>query len=282
MRLDESLRTYRLGFTALAVCLIVAYWRVGELLVRQWYTDPNYSHGFFVPVIAGWFLYRDREALRDVQVDPALPGLLVLLCGMGMMVLGFLATELMTMRVSLVVVLAGLVLYLFGRPAFRRLRLPLFYLLLMIPLPYILYDAAAFPLKLIVTNVSVGVLKLAGLPVLREGNIIIFPELILEVADACSGLRSLMTLVTLAVTCAFLMLRSPALRVVLIVSSVPIAVVTNMFRVIITGILADQVSPKFAEGVFHEMAGLGVFVLALVLTGLLTVLLRWMEVKHVA
>lgn len=282
MLVEESLKKYWAGFVGVLVCLGAVYWQILAALFEQWSKDPNYSHGFFVPVIAGWFAYRQWGAIRRTVVDPSLTGIAVMFGAMVLLVLGFLSTEYLTMRVSLVAMLAGLILYLFGRSAFREMRLPVLYLLLMIPLPYILYDAAAFPLKLIVANASVNMLKLLGFSVVREGNIILFPSLILEVADACSGLRSLMTLVTLAVTCSFLMLRTPLMRVLLVVASVPIAVVTNMLRVIVTGILAETISPELAEGVFHEMAGLGVFIMALLLTGVLTLILRHLEVRNVA
>jgi exosortase len=282
MLVEESLKKYWAGFVGVMVCLGAVYWQILAALFEQWSKDPNYSHGFFVPVIAGWFAYRQWGAIRRTVVDPSLTGIAVMFGAMVLLVLGFLSTEYLTMRVSLVAMLAGLILYLFGRSAFREMRLPVLYLLLMIPLPYILYDAAAFPLKLIVANASVNMLKLLGFSVVREGNIILFPSLILEVADACSGLRSLMTLVTLAVTCSFLMLRTPLMRVLLVVASVPIAVVTNMLRVIVTGILAETISPELAEGVFHEMAGLGVFIMALLLTGVLTLILRHLEVRNVA
>jgi exosortase len=282
MLVEESLKKYWVGFVGVLVCLGAVYWQILAALFEQWSKDPNYSHGFFVPVIAGWFAYRQWGTIRRTVVDPSLTGIAVMVGAVVLLVLGFLSTEYLTMRASFVAMLAGLILYLFGRSAFREMRLPVLYLLLMIPLPYILYDAAAFPLKLIVANASVNVLKLLGFSVVREGNIILFPTLILEVADACSGLRSLMTLVTLAVTCSFLMLRKPLMRVLLVVASVPIAVVTNMLRVIVTGILAETISPELAEGVFHEMAGLGVFIMALLLTGVLTLVLRHLEVRNVA
>ena len=282
MFVEDSLKKYWAGFLGILVCLGAVYWQILVALFEQWSKDPNYSHGFFVPVIAGWFAYRQWATIKRTVVDPSLSGIAVMLGAMVLLVLGFLSTEYLTMRVSLVAMIAGLILYLFGRNTFLEMRLPILYLLLMIPLPYILYDAAAFPLKLIVANASVNVLKLLGFSVVREGNIILFPTLILEVADACSGLRSLMTLVTLAVTCSFLMLKTSLMRVLLVVASIPIAVLTNMLRVIVTGILAETISPELAEGVFHEMAGLGVFIMALVLTGVLTLILRHLEVRNVA
>jgi exosortase len=135
----------------------------------------------------------------------------------------------------------------------------------MVPLPYVVYNALAFPLKLLVAKASVAVLKILSIPTVREGNIIIFPQTILEVADACSGLRSLMSLVTLAVAMAFISQKSLLKRIILIVSAVPIAIVTNMFRVIVTGVLANHYGTAAANGFFHEFAGLAVFSMAMIL-----------------
>lgn len=135
----------------------------------------------------------------------------------------------------------------------------------MVPLPYIVYDAIAFPLKLFVAKFSVLALKAAGVVVLREGNIIMFPSTTLEVADACSGLRSLVSLLALAVAYAFLSQKSAVRRTLVILSAVPIAMVTNMTRVIVTGFLAQYYGAAAAEGFFHEFAGMAVFALAMVL-----------------
>jgi exosortase len=135
----------------------------------------------------------------------------------------------------------------------------------MVPLPYIIYNAAAFPLKLFVTRVSVAFLKLIGISVLREGNIIMFPATTLEVADACSGMRSLMSLIALAVAYAFFIKTSTWKRWIIILSAVPIAIFTNAMRVIVTGILAQHWGKKAAEGFFHEFAGLMVFAVAVAL-----------------
>lgn len=266
-----------LGFLVLFGIL---YADVFRGLVLEWYGDDNYSHGFLIPVVAGWFVYTGWQDLRDVEVRPSDIGGLVVLAGAAQFVLAWLATEHFTMRLSMIVLLAGAVLLFFGREVFRQLRLPLGYLVLMIPLPYILYDAVAFPLKLFVARISVESLQLMGFAVFREGNVISFPNITLEVADACSGLRSIMSLIALAVTLAFIMLRSPARRVVLILLAVPFAVITNTLRVIVTGILARDFGRQAAEGFFHEFAGIAVFVMALGLLFASALILKRTERRH--
>lgn len=263
MSFAESLKIHK-AYLAGMVCLMAwAYSAVVPDMVRQWYTDDNYSHAFFVPLIAGYFLYERREKLKAARVSPWNPGLAVVAFALLQLTLGRLAMEYFTMRSSLVVLLAGTVLFLFGREVFRQTRLSLAYLFLMVPLPYIIYNAAAFPLKLFVTKVSVGVLKLVGVVVVREGNIIMFPSITLEVADACSGMRSLVSLIALAVAYAFYEKRSISGRWLIIASAVPVAIFTNSMRVIVTGILAQRWGAEVAAGFFHEFAGLFVFVVAM-------------------
>lgn len=246
-----------------AICAVYATIVPG--MVSDWSNDPNYSHGFLVPLISGYFLYEVWDELKSTPVRPSNAGLVVIVLSLLMLVLGYIGTEYFTMRASLVFLIAGIVLFWFGWSVLRLTALPIAFLIFMVPLPYIVYDAIAFPLKLLVTQASVGALKMFSLPVVREGNIITFPQTVLEVADACSGLRSLMSLLTLSVALAFITQKSAVKRTILIVSAVPVAIVTNMFRVIVTGVLASFYGRAAAEGFFHEFAGLAVFAVAMIL-----------------
>jgi exosortase len=263
MTLAESLKSNKFYLLGTAGLILWAYHAILPPMVRQWYTDANYSHAFFVPLIAGYFLYTRRESLKAAAVSPWGPGLIVIILGLIQLVLGKLAVEYFTMRSSLIVLLAGAVLFLFGREVFRLTLLPLAYLLFMVPLPYLIYDAVAFPLKLFVTWAAVHVLKVIGIVVLREGNIIMFPSITLEVADACSGMRSLVSLVALAAAYAFYIDTTTGRRWIIIALAVPIAIFTNACRVILTGVLAEHWGPAVARGFFHEFAGLFVFAVAL-------------------
>ncbi len=247
------------------VAISAVYATIVPSMVGDWYNDQNYSHGFLVPLIAAYFLSQNWQELNSTPLRPSNAGLLVIIGSLLLLSLGFIGTEYFTMRSSLVFLLAGIVLYWFGWAVLRLASLPIAFLIFMVPLPYIVYDSLAFPLKLLVTKASVVVLKILTIPVVSEGNIIMFPQTVLEVADACSGLRSLMSLVTLAVALAFLTQKTTLKRTLLIVSSVPVAIVTNMFRVITTGVLANRYGAAAAEGFFHEFAGLAVFALAMVI-----------------
>lgn len=265
MTLFDVLKKQRLNILAVIPFMVALYYRIVPDMVKDWYKDDNYSHGFLVPLIAGYFLWQSWPALKERLVKPDGLGLVVIILGLLQLTVAWLGTEYFTMRSSLIVLLAGMVLYWFGREVLKGMALPLGYLIFMVPIPYIIYDAFAFPLKLFITKASVGFLKMIGVVVLREGNIIMLPTTTLEVADACSGTRSLMSLLALAVAYAFFTQTSTAKRWVLIASAVPIAIFTNALRVIVTGILAQWWGAKAAEGFFHEFAGLVVFALAMVL-----------------
>lgn len=272
--LGEVLRRQWPCFLLGTAAIGLAYAQVLGSLVHHWYTDENASHGFFVPLIAGYLVWMQKSDLKKTLVAPANSGLVVALLAAAMLLVGTLASELYTTRVSLLLALVGCVLFWLGRGALGRLRIPLLYLIFMIPLPAIVINVIALPLKLFVSKVSVAMLHLLGVPVLREGNIINLPNLSLEVVEACSGLRSLESLLALSAAYAFLFMRSPTSRVVLIASAVPIAVGTNILRVVGTGLLARQYGAAAAQGFFHEFAGLILFGLALVLLAGLHLILR--------
>jgi exosortase len=283
MILADALKTYRFQLIICLIFITGLYCTIVPAMAVQWYSDENYSHGFIVPFISGYFLYTKRRELLEASVEPWGPGLLLIFLALVQLIFGWLGTEYFTMRSSLVVLIAGMIFYLLGIGILKIVILPLAYLLFMIPLPYIIYDSVAFPLKLFVTKISVSFLKVIGVVVLREGNIIMFPATTLEVADACSGMRSLISLLALGVAYAFISQNSVTKRWVIVLSTIPIAILTNTTRVIITGILAQRWGAKAAEGFFHEFAGLAMFVLAmalLVLVGTVMTKLSGNSSKH--
>ena len=263
MTFNEALKQYRLQLVLVLPLLAWMYFRIVPDMVKDWYHDENYSHGFLVPIIAGYFIWQRWPDLKERLVKPNGWGLLIVVFGVLQLLVAWLGTEYFTMRSSLIVLLVGMTLFWFGWEVLKEMALPLGYLIFMVPIPYIIYDMLAFPLKLFVTRVSVAFLKIVGVVVMREGNIIMFPATTLEVADACSGIRSLISLLAIATAYAFLMKTTNSRRWIIICSAVPIAVATNALRVIVTGILAQWWGAKAAEGFFHEFAGMAVFVLAM-------------------
>jgi len=257
--------------------VLLVYASIIQGMVIDWYNDDNYSHGFLVPFISGWFVWTNREKIGLAEVRPALLGLPLIACALCLLVLAWFGSEYFTMRSSMIVLLSGGILFIYGVEVFRQLRLPLGYLFFMVPVPYIIYDSVAFSLKMFVSWLSVNVLQSVGLLVMREGNIIQFPNITLEVADACSGLRSLVSLLALSVALSFISQKKTWKRWVLAISAVPVAVLTNALRVIVTGILSKYYGQAAAEGFFHEFAGMMVFGVALAMLGAVAVLLRMKE-----
>jgi exosortase len=245
-------------------------------LVSQWWHDPNFSHGFFVPLFAGIVLWQERSKLAAFQPSPSWSGLLLLAGGLLLLILGQVGAELFVSRVSLLIVLAGLIVLFLGWKFFRAVLFPWAFLALMIPIPAIVFNQITFPLQLLASKVASASLPWLGVPVLREGNVIVLPAMALEVADACSGIRSLMSLTTLAVIYGYLMERNLSLRVVLALASLPIAVAANSLRVIGTGLLVQYWDPDKAQGFFHEFQGWLMFVASLAMLYLLHRIIRFL------
>lgn len=261
-----QLSKYQIGlFSVLILAIAGIYAGIFQDLYFDWMDDPNYSHGLLVPFISVYFAWQQRQQLEKLEIKPANSGLLLIVFALLVLFAGVAAQEYFSKRSSFVFLLAGIVLFQFGWQWLKSLALPIGFLFFMIPLPYIVYDAMAFPLKLFVAKFSVISLKLMGVVVWREGNIIMFPQTVLEVADACSGLRSLMSLLALGVALAVFSQNKLSRRALLVLLTIPIAILTNMIRVIGTGFLAQYYGAAAAEGFFHEFAGMGVFVLAMVM-----------------
>ncbi len=251
-------------------------------LVGQWWNDPNFSHGFFVPAFALFVLWQDRSRLASLPRAPSLWGLLILVTALCVLVVGVLGAELFLSRVSLLLLIAGLVVLFLGWNYLRAVLFPLAFLILMIPIPAIIFNQITFPLQILASKVAATVLPLAGVPVLREGNVINLPTMPLEVAEACSGIRSLLSLATLAIIYGYLMETRNSVRVVLTLASVPIAVAANSSRIVGTGLLVQYWDPSKAEGFFHAFSGWLIFVISLVMLFLLHQVIRVFEKKNEA
>jgi len=250
-----------------ALCFLGAfgflYWGTISGIVKDWYVDENYSHGFLIPFICGYILWQRKDSIKAVNSVPSNLGILLVIMGLGFYLIGTVAGESFTMRISMLIVVAGTIIFGYGLGLFKSVAFPFFYLIFMIPLPYILYDSIAFPLKLLVSKYSVDFLRVVGVPTMREGNVIYLVNTTLEVADACSGIRSIMSLLALSAALAYFTQRGWLKRAVLIALAIPIALFANSIRVIGTGILASMYGSRVAEGFFHEFAGLVIFGVAM-------------------
>lgn len=271
----------RYGKPALALLLVAVafaalYHSVIVKLVGDWGTDDNYSHGFLIVPIAAWLVWERRKRLAETPVRPAASGLALIVLSVLVLGAGILGAELFLTRISMLGVLAGAVLFLYGWPTLRVLAFPIGFLVLMIPLPAIVFNQIAFPLQLLASRFGEAVLTLAGVPVLREGNVITLSNTSLEVAEACSGIRSLVSLITLAVVYGYVMDRRTTARVALALAAIPVAIVANGFRVAGTGLAAHYIGPDAAQGFFHEFSGWLVFVVAFLLLFAVQRLMAWL------
>jgi exosortase len=266
LRTPSGSGTRKWAIEALVLCgaTLVLYYPVLLKLGSDWWHDPNYSHEFFVPLMAAYLVWERRHSLARQPLQPSNWGLVLLLGGLVLLFLGVFGAELFLTRLSLLPLLAGAVLFLCGRNWLKRLMFPVLLLLLMIPLPEIILNQITFPLQLTASHLAAGCLNLTGVPVLLEGNLITLPhEVVLQVAEACSGIRSLMALVSLAVAYGYFFDKRSWMRAILVLSAVPIAVVTNSLRVAATGLLTYFVGQEMAEGFFHTFTGWMIFMLAL-------------------
>jgi len=267
------------------VLFILVGWLYASILSRlanQWSHDPNFSHGFFVPAFSLFVLWQERSRLSALPLKPSWAGLPIVALAVFMLILGNLGAELFLSRVSLLLLIAGLVIFFLGWQHFRAVLFPWAFLILMVPIPSIVFNQITFPLQLLASKIASNVLPLAGVPVLREGNVIGLPLMQLEVAEACSGIRSLLSLATLTIIYGYLMESRIWIRVLLAVASIPIAVAANSFRIVGTGLLVQYWDPEKAEGFFHLFSGWLIFVMSLAMLFVVHRLLRAMFVKDAA
>ena len=275
---------------AIAFAITFAYATVLVKLANTWWADENYSHGLLIPFIIGYILWLQRDKLSGSKSHPSvLWGGLAIGFALFALWAGIAGAELYTQRLSLVLILIGITLYFFGGRLLRFLFVPFVLLFLALPIPAIVFNRIAFPLQLFASRCAVWSMTVLGIPVLRQGNVIelkplnSFETRKLEVVEACSGIRSLMTLMTLAVVFAYFThprsnngngprtpiswLRSYGFwrSLILVASAVPIAILTNAARVSGTGILSHYYGTQVADGFFHSFSGWAVYIVAFLL-----------------
>ncbi|MBK7091219.1 MAG: exosortase/archaeosortase family protein [bacterium] len=244
-------------------------------LAGDWYNDDNYSHGFLIIPISLWLVWRKRDILRTIPLESSKWGIPVILGSLVVFILGTAGMEYFTARVSMVSLMFGVTLYLAGYRFAREIWFSFFFLLFMIPAPYIIYYSATFPLQMLGSKIAAVLLTIVGIPHLRQGNVIHLPDnYSLEVAEACSGLRSLVTLLALGALLAYLTQNSKWKAVTLFAATVPIAIAANIFRICVTAIGAYGVSRALAEDFIHELSGTIVFMFSLICLLILSNVLR--------
>jgi exosortase A len=247
------------------LCFFVLYHQVIYKMVLDWTMDDNYSHGFLIPLISGYLIWCKKDMLSESSINPSNLGLILLTVSLAFFIITNLGAELFTMRFSMIMVILSSLVFLAGWKFTGALFLPVVYLIFMIPLPAIIWNKMAFPLKLFATKIAVGVINFLSIPVYREGNIIHLANTTLEVVDACSGLRSLTSLLALSAAFALISEHSSIKKFILFLSAIPIAIFVNIVRLSGTAVLARYFGAQVAQGFLHEVSGILVFVFAFVI-----------------
>jgi len=251
------------NLTWLGLLIIVCYAPVLKALAGSW-DDPDMGHGYFVPLAAGFIVWQKREALLAIKPKPNWWGLVLVMIGGLQLILATLGVEIFLSRSAFVITLTGVVWLLGGNQMLKQLAFPLFLLLFMIQIPSIIFYRITFKLQILASQLAYWALSVIDIPVLREGNILELPTRRLSVVEACSGIRSLLTLTFLTLIYGYFFEKRTWLRALLFAATIPIAIAANAGRITITGIMS-QVQPELAEGFFHETTGIVVFFVALLL-----------------
>lgn len=237
--------------------LLWAYWGVIEPLVDDWRFDENYSVGQLVPPAALWLIWRERRRLRRCAVRPSGWGAVLLLAGQAVRLAGMLDVRESLERYSLVLTIWGLVLLIAGAQVFRRLAWVMLFLLLMLPLPGAVHNRVSNPLQAQATAGAVVLLELSGVTVTRQGNVMLLNDNVtVAVAEACSGLRMLTAFIVVAAVLAYIVDRPRWQKLLLLLSSVPVAIACNLLRLFLTAQLYIRTDSQTAERFFHDFAGL--------------------------
>ena len=273
-----QLRNARVVWGCVLIGVLVAgiYAGIVVKLVTDWWQIPDFSHGFLVPIFSAYLVWTKRDVLRETVASPSWGGVAVVAAGLLVLFLGVYGAEMFLSRISLVVLLGGLILSFGGRQFLKELQFPLLVLLLAIPIPAILFSQITFPLQILASKLASDLLPVFGVPVLREGNVIQLSSLSLEVAEACSGIRSLMSLFTLSVFFGYFMEKSVARRTVLALASIPIAIAANAVRIFGTGMCVQYWNPDKAQGFFHEFSGWVMFLVSFACLFIVHLAMDWL------
>lgn len=245
------------------ILLLTCYAPILRRLVLNWSSDQDMGHGFFVPLVAGYIAWQRREKLAAIPRRPSLWGLALVICAAALALAGTIGAELFTARIAFVLSLTGILLYLGGKARVKELAFPLLLLLFMIPIPQIIYARLTMHLQFLASGMAETLISLAGIPVIRSGNILELPHETLNIVEACSGIRSLISLSFLALVYAYFADKRVWMRWALLIATVPIAIAANAARVALTGMLS-QFDTDLAKGFYHEIEGYLVFIVALI------------------
>ena len=234
-------------------------------LIHTWLNHSNNSHGLLVPLISLYFIWQKKDKLRLTTTSNSNWGAGILIISIVLYLLSYAGAVTVISRAMIVCSLIGLVLFTLGTNFFKLIAFPLFFLLFMVPVPDSIVGIVALPLQLFATNISAFIIEAISIPVYKEGNMLYFAQTQLEVAEACSGIRSIMALTMLSVIFVYLIDGRWVPKAILLSSAIPLALIANIIRVSGTGVLAHYYGERVARGFLHEFSGLAVFAFGFIL-----------------
>jgi exosortase len=250
-------------FLILAGLVGLAYIPTFAWMIDRWSAaDTYYSHGFLVPFVSLFIVWLKRKNLSTMKVSPSQWGWLVLGFGVLVYLLSAVWRIYFTSGFSFLFVIVGLILLFLGTKQLKALWFPIAFLLFMLPLPMVAIANISFRLKIFAAQVSTAFINMIGVPAMREGSVIKTMHSYVVVEDPCSGIRSLIALIALGALMAYFSRLSKPKKIILFLTSIPLAVVTNIIRIIAVTLASEMYGAKFGSGVFHDTMGIVVFVLA--------------------
>jgi exosortase len=247
----------------LGLLLLILFMPVLKTMVKEWAQDESMGHGFFVPLVSGYIIWQRRDQILQTPLKPNWIGYVLMVWGFCQLIVGTLGADFFMMRTAFLISLLGVILATCGFPVVKVLAFPLFLLLFMIRIPLFIYSQITFPLQLFASGVAEFVLDALGIAVYRQGNVLELANQKLNVVEACSGIRSLLSLGFLSLVYGCFFEKKTWIRVVLFLSTIPIAIAANAMRVSITGIISEY-KQEFARGFYHSFEGWVIFIVALV------------------
>lgn len=275
----RGLKQFYIEMIVSGAAFLTLYFTVIMAMIKDWEINPNYSHGYFIPLVSIAMIYSRREQLREVNIEPKPWGVALLVIGLLQYLIAYVGSEFFLLRSSMPVVLLGLALFLGGTSMARILFYPICYFLLMIPIPAVIWSAVAFPMQLLASSLAETMVSVLGVPIFREGNVLYLAETTLEVVDACSGLRSLTTMIALSLALIYFSKLTLVSRCVVFLAAFPIAIFVNIFRLTCTALLASKYGEKVAQGFLHDFSGWLTFVVGLAMLWGITELLEGRKKK---
>jgi len=250
---------------SLLLSFVIAFFPVWKSLVFIWFRSDDYSHGFFIVPICLFIIWQKKGRLSKIDIRSSNYGFILILFSLLLYLVAYFAEIKTVAPLAMILFLSGAIIYLFGYRILNELLFPLFLLLFMIPVPSQIYAVSTIPLQLFVSAVSTGLASIMNIPVYREGNVIHLPEHTLQIVQACSGLRSMISLLTISAVFGYLTLRSNTLRAILFFSGIPVAIIVNIIRILTTVFASYYFNYDLARGSVHSIFGVVIFFLALII-----------------